>query len=776
MINTRGQATCDAWSEAEFNHMYNPLIALVKSLDAANDQRPVSSFQSQCVGSLGDLNFEFLSNFGTEMAEEFSEDGGEDGTDDCEKSGFLRILPETCTTEKLLMNGDGCAFQVPIGGVLGMSDLSLQVAINTCPDTLVPFVSVHLSGAGSDKLFAPCSSDSQCGDEYSCQDPLRKLLIDSDGDWRTRWDQPPGGDTDHPDQRQLLEGKLLDELLKIVLLPGGLVDDISEFEVYSDEDVNLISQLMAQQDVSGTLATWLRSFWDDTEVTLFNRQVLPMCLPQGGDGTGGNGQFCWASTFGRCVYDDGMLSMNPNNQVDCAAIGSQGNPPGQMCEFAGCDFDEMTYDCNGDGGHSDVQLEDLCAARQVNEYDSWDQCEYDWSVDEWGHQRNDRSACRWTNTPGGVDISSCALIEQPWDSRSIQFGFNGDQYQCPNLGDSEEWAVDPDFSSDLETVQSKCLSEGLGSLGLEVFQVRRETGGQGRRRVQDGTGCEGVDPICVEADLAALMGGNFADATQGCQCCFMTADPEAGDPFFACLGPVLPPADFCVDPGNAVNNPDAALYECRHSCETGTWDDQNAAGCHGDNSGNRHEDQICVTEGVYEPGQMQPSGEACCSWCGDMDGDGSPDYQGCCEGMRADGEMGCEDTWCEWTCNGISCFEHGEDQPTCEANSGVWESNGSCEQIIGMQGMMAMQFAEQGLPESFGSTIWLGEYGDLCCTGYEPSLEGTCDNDVFVYVSLAHLPHPFLLLQCSLALRWPQLLCTEGLSVCAAVGPSDCLR
>ena len=288
--------------------------------------------------------------------------------------------------------------------------------------------------------------------------------------------------------------------------------------------------------------------------------------------------------------------------------------------------------------------------------------------------------------------------------------------------------------------------------------------------------CAGVDPVCVESDLAALMGGNFADATQGCQCCYMTADPEAGDPFFACLGPVLPPADFCVDPGNAVNNPDAALYECRHSCETGTWDDQNAAGCHGDNSGNRHEDQICVTEGVYEPGQMQPSGEACCSWCGDMDGDGSPDYQGCCEGMRADGEMGCEDTWCEWTCNGISCFEHGEDQPTCEANSGVWESNGSCEQIIGMQGMMAMQFAEQGLPESFGSTVWLGEYGDLCCTGYEPSLEGTCDNDVFVYVSLAHLPHPFLLLQCSLALRWPQLLCTEGLSVCAAVGPSDCLR
>jgi hypothetical protein len=214
--------------------------------------------------------------------------------------------------------------------------------------------------------------------------------------------------------------------------------------------------------------------------------------------------------------------------------------------------------------------------------------------------------------------------------------------------------------------------------------------------------------------------------------------------------------DFCVDPGNAANNPDAALYQCRHPCETGEWEDQNAAGCHGDtSSGNRHEDELCVTEGVYAPGEMQPWGDTCCSFCEDNDGDGSPDYQGCCEGMRADGEMGCEDMRCEWMCNGMSCSEHGQDQTTCEAVDGVWEMAASCADAISQQAMMAMQYAGSGFPESFGSTMWLGEFGVDCCTGYEPpSAEGSCDNDLDVYVSLTRTRIlPFLLLECSLALR-----------------------
>jgi hypothetical protein len=28
--------------------------------------------------------------------------------------------------------------------------------------------------------------------------------------------------------------------------------------------------------------------------------------------------------------------------------------------------------------------------------------------------------------------------------------------------------------------------------------------------------------------------------------------------------------------------------------------------------------------------------------------------------------------------------------------------------------MMVMQFAEMGFPESFGSSVWLGDYGGVC--------------------------------------------------------------
>ncbi len=52
------------------------------------------------------------------------------------------------------------------------------------------------------------------------------------------------------------------------------------------------------------------------------------------------------------------------------------------------------------------------------------------------------------------------------------------------------------------------------------------------------------------------------------------------------------------------------MYDCRHACETGTWEEQNAAGYHGDNFGNQHEGRVCVSEGVYAPGELQPRGEA----------------------------------------------------------------------------------------------------------------------------------------------------------------------
>ena len=249
-------------------------------------------------------------------------------------------------------------------------------------------------------------------------------------------------------------------------------------------------------------------------------------------------------------------------------------------------------------------------------------------------------------------------------------------------------------------------------------------------------GCNPDTAVCVESDLALMQGADFESLTPGCQCCFMSVgdDPDA-DPFVLCLAPLFPQVDFCADPGNAQSNPNATIYECRHACEN--WDapmeELEAAGCFND----EHADQICVTEGVYAPGEMQPWGDPCCSWCEDWDGDGEPDYQGCCEGMRADGEMGCEDRRCEWMCNGVSCFEHGEDQATCDDNGGRWAADHSCEEQIAMQGMHQIRFEAEGMGADFAASIWLGENGDMCCTGYEPAGPGSCDDDIDSYVSIS---------------------------------------
>ena len=108
---------------------------------------------------------------------------------------------------------------------------------------------------------------------------------------------------------------------------------------------------------------------------------------------------------------------------------------------------------------------------------------------------------------------------------------------------------------------------------------------------------------CVESDLALMDGGDFEAMTPGCQCCFFSVqDDQTSDPFILCLAPLLPQPDFCADPGNAQSNPDGMLYECRHACENkdAPMDVLEAAGCFNA----EHEDQICVTEGVYAPGEM----------------------------------------------------------------------------------------------------------------------------------------------------------------------------
>lgn len=87
-------------------------------------------------------------------------------------SSFLRILPDTCSFDGL-EDGRGCAFQIPLGNITGTAELNLQVALDTCPGTIHPYMSLRLGGAGASKIMAPCTSDDQCGAGNKCIDWTR---------------------------------------------------------------------------------------------------------------------------------------------------------------------------------------------------------------------------------------------------------------------------------------------------------------------------------------------------------------------------------------------------------------------------------------------------------------------------------------------------------------------------------------------------------------------------------------------------------------------------
>jgi hypothetical protein len=160
--------------------------------------------------------------------------------------------------------------------------------------------------------------------------------------------------------------------------------------------------------------------------------------------------------------------------------------------------------------------------------------------------------------------------------------------------------------------------------------------------------------------------------------------------------------DFCVDPGNAVNNPNAEAYRCRHECEVLDSQAAEATGCN-----NNHEDAVCE------------------EYC--------------------ENEV-CEE-YCYFECNGVVCDAH-ESETACEDANAVWDSLGTCEEVITVQPQMAVDLVEW--PTEMVASYWLALYGSSCCTGYEIPGVGSCDSGQDLYVS-------------SMA------LCTYGLGVDAAV-------
>ena len=73
--------------------------------------------------------------------------------------------------------------------------------------------------------------------------------------------------------------------------------------------------------------------------------------------------------------------------------------------------------------------------------------------------------------------------------------------------------------------------------------------------------CTNLEAVCVESDIATMRETRSIDAlSQGCQCCIIANSDSESGPMDTCLHSLVPPVDFCVDPGGGMNNFAAATF------------------------------------------------------------------------------------------------------------------------------------------------------------------------------------------------------------------------
>lgn len=93
----------------------------------------------------------------------------------CLIDSYMRLLPSTCSVASMRAR-NGCSYQIPLDDLVGTPDLNFQVALDTCPGTLLPFISMRIGGEGATNLIAPCSTDNDCGASHKCFDLPRSIL------------------------------------------------------------------------------------------------------------------------------------------------------------------------------------------------------------------------------------------------------------------------------------------------------------------------------------------------------------------------------------------------------------------------------------------------------------------------------------------------------------------------------------------------------------------------------------------------------------------------
>ena len=187
---TRAKASCGSdWTDGQIDEFYNPVMGAITMIDrmtaGSDHQKP------KCQSRLGDLNFpnfhdEFrvdvdLDKILAKLHEADDEEWKKLELDKCKHTGYVNVLPNTCTTASL-QAGKGCAFQIPLEEVVGTEGFSLGIALNVCPKSMLPFVSIRINGPGATNFFAPCTTDKHCKEGQKCIDLAAALGFEA-GMW-----------------------------------------------------------------------------------------------------------------------------------------------------------------------------------------------------------------------------------------------------------------------------------------------------------------------------------------------------------------------------------------------------------------------------------------------------------------------------------------------------------------------------------------------------------------------------------------------------------------
>ena len=178
-MTSRAKEACGSdWSDDQLDILYNPVSGGVGMVDSLSDQGTHKA--AKCRDKLGffnfdnifdmvkaDLDFDKLVQEVAKLEDEHKKNM--QNIDNCTHTGYLRVLPTTCSAASLKA-GKGCAFQIPLKDIVGTDGFNLNFAVNICPKSMLPFFSLRISGPGAKMTLAPCAGDGDCGKNQKCID------------------------------------------------------------------------------------------------------------------------------------------------------------------------------------------------------------------------------------------------------------------------------------------------------------------------------------------------------------------------------------------------------------------------------------------------------------------------------------------------------------------------------------------------------------------------------------------------------------------------------